>query len=83
MVVLYHSGLFLSGGFVGVDVFFVISGFVITASLQREWITSGTVRLRRGLAVELRCARPGEVEYIYQCHSVSADRAESRKGLPA
>ena len=33
-VVLYHlSGAWLPGGFVGVDIFFVISGFVVSASL--------------------------------------------------
>src|SRR5690606_25113642 len=32
-VVVYHAGLGLSGGFVGVDIFFAISGYLITSLL--------------------------------------------------
>ncbi|KGN41402.1 acyltransferase family protein [Knoellia aerolata] len=47
VVVGYHAGLPLPGGFVGVDVFFVISGFVITGMLHREWAAHGRIRFAR------------------------------------
>ena len=39
LVVLYHSGNIIPAGFIGVDIFFVISGFVITKSVQRRLST--------------------------------------------
>ncbi|UQU66230.1 acyltransferase [Couchioplanes caeruleus] len=48
LVVAYHCGLpLISGGYVGVDVFFVISGFLITGLLLREARGSGTVSIPR------------------------------------
>jgi len=46
LVVAYHAGLPLPGGFFGVDIFFVISGFVITSSLNREYESSGTIKFK-------------------------------------
>lgn len=58
-VVLYHAAFpGLTGGFVGVDVFFVISGFVITGLLWSELITTGRVRLARFYGARARRLLP-------------------------
>ena len=45
-VVLYHGGGLLPGGFIGVDMFFVISGYVITLLLARDRADHGRVDLK-------------------------------------
>src|SRR5215204_689742 len=46
-VLLYHADLsWIPGGFLGVEVFFVISGYLITALLLAEWHQKGRISLK-------------------------------------
>lgn len=45
-VVLFHSRV-MPSGFVGVDIFFVLSGFLITSLLLREYASTGTISLKQ------------------------------------
>ncbi len=59
LVVAFHAGIpYFDSGFVGVDVFFVLSGFLITGILSKEADDRGTVRLGRFYTRRLRRLLP-------------------------
>lgn len=39
-VILFHGGIFFSSGFIGVDIFFVISGYLITSVIYNKLIVN-------------------------------------------
>ena len=59
LVVAYHAAVpGFSGGFIGVDVFVVVSGYLITGLLVREMEATGGLDLRRFYARRARRLLP-------------------------
>ena len=58
LVVLYHCRALVPGGFVGVDIFFVISGFVIGGVILRELTSCGVLSLVQFAARRIRRLLP-------------------------
>ncbi|MGI8755472.1 MAG: acyltransferase family protein, partial [Acidimicrobiales bacterium] len=56
-VVAFHLGL-ITGGYLGVDLFFTLSGFLITSLLVAEWRANGRIDLRRFWARRARRLLP-------------------------
>jgi peptidoglycan/LPS O-acetylase OafA/YrhL len=73
IVLLAHAGVgFAGGGYVGVDVFFVISGFLITQLLVGELDRSGRVCLARFYARRVKRLMPQVLTVIAVVAAVSA-----------
>jgi peptidoglycan/LPS O-acetylase OafA/YrhL len=64
LVVLAHLGLGFPGGYVGVDVFFVISGFLITRQLMGEVDRTNGISFRRFYARRVRRILPAATVVI-------------------
>jgi peptidoglycan/LPS O-acetylase OafA/YrhL len=59
LVVLHHAGVpWVPGGYVGVDIFFVISGYLMTVLLVGERERTGSIRLRLFYARRIRRLLP-------------------------
>ncbi|MGA2303289.1 MAG: acyltransferase family protein [Acidimicrobiales bacterium] len=59
-VLAFHAGVSgFGGGLLGVDIFFVLSGFLITSLLLGEWSETGTVSFRRFYEHRARRLLPG------------------------
>jgi len=73
LVVVYHlfPSWLLRGGFVGVDVFFVISGFLITTLLLREAEADGRIRLRDFWRRRARRLLPALVALLTICSTLA------------
>src|SRR6266446_2441116 len=64
LVVLSHLGLGFPGGYVGVDVFFVISGFIITRQLGAELNRTARISFREFYARRARRILPAATVVI-------------------
>jgi peptidoglycan/LPS O-acetylase OafA/YrhL len=73
LVVLFHAGLLsnasyqLTGGFIGVDLFFVVSGFLITGLLIRERERTGRISFAKFYARRVRRILPAAAVVLVIC----------------
>lgn len=72
-VLLYHAEVgWLPGGFLGVDVFFVLSGYLITSLLLAEYRGTGRIALARFWAARGRRVLPAALLVIAVCLVIGA-----------
>lgn len=67
-----HAGLPITGGFVGVDVFFVISGYLITGLLVTELWSTGRISWRDFVGRRIRRLLPAALVVLVVTAAVSA-----------
>jgi len=68
-VLVYHAG-WIPGGFLGVDVFFTLSGFLITTLLCQEHARTGTIAIGRFYVRRARRLLPALVVFLLVCGGI-------------
>ncbi len=84
LVVAFHAGSHrLNGGFVGVDIFFVLSGYLVTQLLTRDLLNDGRIRLPRFYARRYRRLLPAAFVTLLVTSAVYAAIASPAEVLNA
>ena len=83
MVLIFHLGFtWMTGGYLGVSIFFTLSGFLITTLLVTELNRTGDVCLRRFYGRRARRLLPASlVALAGACVLIAADLVPDRSGL--
>src|SRR5690348_6773637 len=88
LVVAYHAGIHgFSGGFIGVDLFFVLSGYLVTQLLLRDFRHSERIGFRRFYARRIRRLLPAAfaallvTAVVYTAVASPAEVLSARGGL--
>jgi peptidoglycan/LPS O-acetylase OafA/YrhL/cytochrome c-type biogenesis protein CcmH/NrfG len=63
LVILYHDR-WIVGGFLGVDMFFVLSGLLITSILREEWESTGGIHIGRFYARRFLRLAPALIAFV-------------------
>lgn len=82
VVVFHFDGKVLPGGFLGVDVFFVLSGYLIATGLLREYSARGTIGLKRFWFRRLARLLPPLVAVLIVCLVLGAVRPVPGQASP-